>query len=147
MRKTFVWNLRFAKHLEKCRRSYAGTDMQKCRFNISHHIPAPEIQHHELTCSDRLFVEKFLQGAAKRKAVPKDDQNNSKKAKLVDTDDEWDDVSLIRVFSWFFLTGIVTLEQRSTTSSQADRSKEICRRVNRLHSPSSTCDKVSKESG
>lgn len=79
--------------MEKCRRSYTGGDFRKCQFNVTHHLPAPEMAAHEKICSDRLFVEKFLHAkAAKRKPEPKSEDEEEEKPKKarIESDDEWD---------------------------------------------------------
>lgn len=103
-----TYRLRFANHLLKCQKSYKGTDMRKCMFNETHHIPAPELDYHQKHCSDRLYVEKAVEArSAKRKSEADDEpaeaQIEKKQRAERSTDDEWDDedeVSLSAKFNF-----------------------------------------------
>lgn len=81
------------KHLEKCRRQYTGKDMRKCRFNINHIIPEPEIARHEKHCSDRLLIEQFIVNQSESQKRKSDETSTTEtKRPRNEGRDEWDDV-------------------------------------------------------
>lgn len=92
-----MFSFRFAKHLDKCRRSYTGPELAKCRFNNTHFFQREEMAKHERICSDRLFIERSCYDRKtepeKRKIeADEDDETGAKKSKAQGSD-RWDDVS------------------------------------------------------
>lgn len=75
--------------------------MKKCQFNSTHVFPAAEIADHERKCTDRIFVEKMLEGISFKRKLEneesnEDEESDSKKPKSsTECEDEWDDVSLL----------------------------------------------------
>lgn len=93
-----MFSFRFAKHLDKCRRSYTGPELAKCRFNTTHFFQREEMAEHERICSDRLGIERGCLGRKaapeKRKIETDEDDKTSEKRSKAQGSDRWDDVSL-----------------------------------------------------
>ncbi|XP_067637633.1 protein D7-like [Eurosta solidaginis] len=79
---------RLQSHLIKCRKNYPQLELQKCPFNVTHHIPEPEFAIHVTNCPDRKLITQY-----KYDTVEVKDEVRVKHAP-VECDENWDDTEV-----------------------------------------------------